>query len=84
MRPMRRLGKFVTKEELDGVRIQQRCSGMFLSGGRPMGDPSFAVRQLTQKYFLPDTVGLDLTNGEFVDSKEEEEQNATDQSLRIS
>ena len=69
---MRRLGKFVTKEELDHLRTQQDCSGMFMSGGEPWSDPSATVRMLARKYgFNPNITALDLKNGEFVDSKEE-------------
>ena len=68
---MKRLGKFVTKEELQLVCTERDCSGMYLSGGQSMGDPFAAVRRLTRQYGLPDSAGLDLKNGEFVDSKEE-------------
>ena len=67
---MRRLGKFVTKEELATVRTERDFSGMCFSGGQPVGDPFAAVRRLTRQYGLPDTAGLDLKNGEFVDSTE--------------
>ena len=76
---MRRLGKFVTKEELQSVRTERDCSGMYLTGGQPMGDHVAAVRRLIVTYglsSLADTVGLDMENGEFVDTKEET--NATD------
>ena len=63
---MTRTNKFVTKEELEAVRVAQRCSGMFLSGGMPMGDPAWKVEQLRKKYEMPEGYGLDLQNGEFV------------------
>ena len=63
---MRRLGILVTTEELEGVRTEQRCSGMFLSGGIPMGDPAKAVARLVEKYSLPADTGMDLSTGEFV------------------
>jgi len=63
---MKRLGKFVTEKELESVRIEYRTSGMFLSGGQPMGDPQKAVQDLTKKYDMPEGTGLDLSNGEFV------------------
>ena len=66
--PMRRLGKFVTKEELEHLQTQQDCSGMFLSGGMPLGDPGATVRMLARKYgFNPNITGLDTKNGEFVE-----------------
>jgi hypothetical protein len=65
---MQRLNKFVTAEELESVKVAVRCSGMFLSGGMPMGDPAFEVEQLRKKYGLPEGTGLDPSNGEFVSS----------------
>ena len=65
---IRRLGKFVGKEELEHVKTEQECSGMFLSGGLPMGDPSYLIRMLASKYgFNPNITGLDTKNGEFVE-----------------
>ena len=63
---MERTGKFVTAEELESVRVEQSCSGMFLSGGMPMGDAGAEVERLRKKYGLPDGYGLDTGNGEFV------------------
>lgn len=63
---MTRLGQFVTAEELQAVKTAQQCSGMFLSGGTPMGDPAWEVEQLRLKYKLPEGTGLDPNNGEFV------------------
>lgn len=64
---MKRLNVFVTKEELDMVLTAQSVSGMFLSGGVPMGDPAFEVERLRRKYNLPDNVAFDPNNGEFVE-----------------
>jgi hypothetical protein len=63
---MQRTGKFVTTEELECVKTAQRVSGMFLSGGMPMGDPAWEVELLRRKYKMPDGYGLDPSNGEFV------------------
>ena len=63
---MKRLNVFVTKEELDGVKIERDCSGMWMSGGTPIGDPESEVERLRRKYELPWGTGLDLNNGEFV------------------
>lgn len=63
---MQRLGKFITAEELEGVKVSLSCSGMYLSGGMPMGDPAFEVEQLRKKYEMPEGTGLDAKNGEFV------------------
>lgn len=62
----RRLGIFVTSDELAEVKTAQDCSGMCLSGGIPMGDPAAKVAYLINKYNLPDTTALDIRNGEFV------------------
>lgn len=63
---MTRLNKFVTAEELEHVKTAQKVSGMFLSGGTPMGDPAWEVEQLRKKYNMPEGTGLDPINGEFV------------------
>lgn len=63
---MIRTGVFITPEELESVKVAQSCSGMFLTGGRPMGDPAWEVEQLRIKYAMPDGTGLDASNGEFV------------------
>lgn len=62
---MTRLKTFVTPEELETVLSAQSVSGMFLSGGIPMGDPAWEVEQLRKKYNMPDGTGLDVRNGEF-------------------
>lgn len=53
----RGLGVFVTPEELDAVKVAVSCSGMFLPGGRPMGDPEYEVEQLRRKYNMPEDAG---------------------------
>ena len=63
---MNRLGIFVTPEELDRVKTAIKCSGMFLSGGTPLGDPAGAVEDLRKKYNMPEGTGMDASNGEFV------------------
>lgn len=62
---MKGTGIFVTEEELEHVRIAQACSGMFLSGGIPMGNPQQLVFDLAQKYNPPAGSGLNLETGEF-------------------
>ena len=62
---MTRLNTFVTETELETVRTAQKVSGMFLSGGTPMGDPAWEVEQLRKKYNMPEGTGLDPRNGEF-------------------
>ena len=59
-------GIFVTKEELEHVRIAQEASGMFLSGGQPMGDPAYEVYVLMKKYHPPEGSGLNMKTGEFL------------------
>ncbi len=61
-----RTGIFVTPEELEAVRIEHSCSGMFLPGGRPMGDPACVVDSLMKKYNQASGTGLDMKTGEFV------------------
>lgn len=63
---MKRLNKFVTPEELESVQTAYRVSGMYLSGGIPMGDPGAEVERLRIKYKMPEGTGLDFSNGEFV------------------
>ena len=55
----------VTKEELESVRINQKCSGMFLPGGTPMGNPREIVFRLCRKYKIPDGYGLNPNTGTF-------------------
>ena len=56
----------VTKKELEQVKTAQKCSGMFLTGGTPMGNPQALVADLTDKYKPPTGAGLNLATGEFV------------------
>lgn len=63
---MTRTGKFITPEELDGLKTSISCSGMFLSGGMPMSDPAWEAEQLRKKYGMPEGYGIDASNGEFV------------------
>ena len=62
---MKGIGIFVTTEELERVKTLQKVSGMFLSGGRPMGDPEYEVHLLSEKYNPPAGSGLNLETGEF-------------------
>lgn len=62
---MKGLEVFVTETELEHVRTAQKVSGMFLSGGTPMGDPAWEVEQLRKKYNMPQGTGLNPRNGEF-------------------
>ncbi len=62
---MKGTGIFVTKEELESVKTAQKCSGMFLSGGRPMGNPQQIVHGLHKKYKAPEGSGLNIQTGEF-------------------
>ena len=63
---MRGTGIFVSKEELAQVITAQKCSGMFLSGGIPMGNPEYEVHLLTEKYNPPAGSGLNIKTGEFM------------------
>jgi hypothetical protein len=63
---MERTGKFITAEELEGLLTELKCSGMFLSGGQPMGDPAREAERLRVKYAMPEGYGIDGKNGEFV------------------
>lgn len=56
----------MTKEELESVRVEHSVSGMFLSGGRPMGDPAEEVKRLMDKYHPPEGAGLNIKTGEFM------------------
>jgi hypothetical protein len=66
---MKRTGVFVKPEELESVKVAHQCSGMFLSGGMPMGDPAWEVEQLRKRYNMPEGTGLDIGNGEFVEGR---------------
>ena len=63
---MKSTGIFVTPEELETVKVAYKCSGMFLTGGKPMGDPEWEVGLLTKKYNPPKEAGLNIKTGEFV------------------
>lgn len=63
---MKRLNVFVTPMQLKMVQTAQDVSGMWLSGGRPLGDPAWEVEQLRKAYNMPEGTGLDPVNGEFV------------------
>lgn len=62
---MKPTGIKVTDEELQQVKTAQSCSGMFLSGGTPMGNPEALVFGLTKKYNPPEGSGLNIQTGEF-------------------
>lgn len=63
---MKPTGIFVTEEELESVKTAQACSGMFLSGGTPMGDPQAEVQRLVEKYKPPTGAGLNIKTREFM------------------
>ena len=64
---MKHTDVYVTKEELKSIRIAQKVSGMWLSGGVPMGrDPRRMVADLMKKYDVPEDACLDANTGEFV------------------
>jgi hypothetical protein len=58
-------GIFVTKEEREQVETAWKCSGMYLSGGTPLGDPAHLVEDLVKKYNPPAGSGLNIKTGEF-------------------
>lgn len=62
---MQGTGIFVTEEELEQVKMELKCSGMYLSGGMPMGNPQQRVFELTKKYNPPQGSGLNIKTGEF-------------------
>ncbi len=59
-------GIFVTEDELKSVRCEYSVSGMWLSGGTPMGDPERRVKELTENYNPPPGAGLNIQTGEFM------------------
>lgn len=63
---MKSTGIKITPEELEHVRTAQKCSGMWLPGGMPLGDPVHEVYLLTLKYHPPEGSGLDPRTGEFM------------------
>ena len=62
---MKGTGIFVTKKELEQVKVAQSCSGMWLSGGLRLGNPEEAVNSLAKKYNPPKGSGLNIKTGEF-------------------
>jgi hypothetical protein len=60
------IGIFITQEELEQVLAAQKVSGMYLSGGQPMGNPAELVDQLQQKYNAPKDTALNTKTREFV------------------
>jgi hypothetical protein len=58
-------GIFVTAEERSQVETAYKCSGMYLSGGIPMGQPEKLVQSLVDKYKPPEGSGLNIRTGEF-------------------
>lgn len=62
---MKTTGIKVTPEELETVKTAQACSGMYLSGGQPLGDPEYQVHLLVKKYNPPAGSGLNMETGEF-------------------
>lgn len=62
---MKSTGIKVTAEELKQVKTAHACSGMFLSGGIPMGNPEQVVADLVRKYNVPDGAGLNIQDGVF-------------------
>jgi len=63
---MKGTGIFVTEEERHRVAVAQSVSGMFLSGGEPMGNPAWEVHLLTKKYNPPLGAGFNPKTGEFI------------------
>jgi hypothetical protein len=62
---MTRTGQFITPEELNQLKTELGCSGMWTSSGLPIGDAERYVSQLSRQYGMPDC-GIDPTNGEWV------------------
>lgn len=63
---MRPTGIKVTEEERQSVEAAYKTSGMYLSGGQPMGDPERVVFDLCKKYNVPEGAGFYLKTGEFM------------------
>ena len=59
-------GIFINDEEKRTLETQIKTSGMWLSGGKPMGDPGYYVLLLQTKYNVPAGTALDPKTGEFV------------------
>lgn len=58
-------GVFVSSEEREAVQLAYDTSGMFLSGGRPIGNPEREVDSLVKKYGMAGCA-LNLKTGEFI------------------
>ena len=68
---MKRTNIFATKEEIESIKTAQSVSGMFLTGGQPMGEPLKEAHRLALKHGLPKIrgyYGIDLRNGEFLEA----------------
>lgn len=63
---MKPTGIKVTEQEREAVETSWKVSGMYLSGGKPMGDPAYEVHLLAKKYNAPEGAGFDLKTGEFM------------------
>lgn len=66
---MKRLKIFATNEEIESIKTELSVSGMFLSGGTPMGNPQKRTHEIALKHGLPEITGyygIDLKTGEFV------------------
>lgn len=62
---MKQSGIFISSEELSRLKTAHRTSGMFLSGGEPIGNPGGIVASAIRKYGLPDDSSVDGNTGEF-------------------
>jgi hypothetical protein len=63
---MKRTGIFITEEERDKLETEFKCSGMFLSGGQPMGRPEEYAQTLKKKYHPPEGAAINLKTGEWI------------------
>ncbi len=63
---MKGTGIFISEEERQGLETEYKCSGMFLSGGMPMGDPGGCAKRLEEKYHPPVGAGINLKTGEWM------------------
>ena len=62
---MKGTGIFVTDGELEQAKVAWRCSGMFLSGGLPIGNPERLIDNFIKKYNQPNGSVLDTQTSEF-------------------
>ena len=61
------IGKFITEEEKENLITELKVSGMFLSGGEPMGHPQEYCRKLCEKYNMSiDKYAINANTGEFI------------------